>query len=72
MEKNSYLPKPDYSDVSTPSGPAASSTTTKAGFWDLFLGRLIGSCIVGCWIIGALLIFGSLIVAYLIFNGALS
>jgi hypothetical protein len=28
----------------------------KPGFWDLFLGRLIGSCVVGCWILGAILL----------------
>lgn len=29
----------------------------KKGFnWDLFLGRLIGSCVVGCWVLSAILI----------------
>lgn len=71
MEKDSYMPKPDYSNSSTATGGPATNTS-KAGGWDLFLGRLIGSCIVGCWLIGAILLIGSGIVLYYVMSGVWS
>lgn len=40
----------------------------KPGFWDLFFGRLIGSCVVGCWIITAIAIIAGLVIFYLASN----